>query len=153
MSNKVKPGDQQENSPCTNENVEIGGPLPAPDMIEDVSASGVATCLSDASLQVHGATSSTLPFLQPQKLRLPVTAHTPAENHPTTRHGRIYMWANWATRNGIKFNTTDTTSELAIACKSHAKMHITILQYDYSFSFFLSFFFIISSLKNYLIIK
>ena len=82
MSSKVKPSDQQENNPCTNENVEIGGPLPAPDMIEDVSASGVATCLFDASPRVHGATSSILPFLQPQKLRLPVTAHTPAENHP-----------------------------------------------------------------------
>lgn len=78
---------------------------------KDVSASGVATCLPNASPRVNGAASSGLSFLQPQKLRLPVTAHTPGKSHPTRQHGRIYMWANWAARNGIKFNTNDGSRE------------------------------------------
>lgn len=56
-------------------------------MVEDVSASGVATCLPRGiATGSRGCLLCSAFSPTPEAARLPVTAHTPAESHPT-RHG------------------------------------------------------------------
>lgn len=87
MRIEVAPGDQQEDGRCANVNVETGGgPLPAPDMVAGCFGVGGRDVPTRRIATGSRAASSALPFLQPQKLRSPVTAHAPAQSHPTP-HG------------------------------------------------------------------